>query len=687
MNSFFERRFVILGIFIVIALILLSRLFYIQVVDKSYFLSANNNVLRRNPIFPARGVILDRKGNILVQNEPVYDIMVTPNEVEPFDTLEFCRLIGIDKAGFDKRFKKAKNYSPYRSSIFEKQISALTFATFQESLQEFKGFYVQNRSVRRYPDSVASHFLGYIGEVNDKIIEESDGFYRPGDYIGASGVEKAYEELLRGQRGVENLMVDAFNRPKGHFADGKYDTLAVAGESLVSSLDLGIQKLGEQLMRNKVGSIVAIEPSTGEILAFVSSPCYDPNLLVGRQRGKNISELYKNPYKPLLIRPTQAYYPPGSSFKPMDALVALQEGLIQPNTTFYCPGGFRAGNHWVRCEHVDGTTDLTKAIKMSCNTYFCYVFDKLINKNGSRNIRSSYLDWRKHIMSFGWGEKLNIDLPNEKRGLVPTDERYDKVFGKNRWRSSSIISLAIGQGELLATPLQLANAECIIANRGYYYTPHLIKSIGDKNIIKPEFTVKHKVGVEERYFEPVIEGMQQVIDNGTAVASRIPDVAFCGKTGTVQTRGKNHSVFVGFAPRINPKIAIAVVVENAGYGASWAAPMASFVVEKYLKDSLTRRPSGIDPKRYMNANLLPMLPGMAEAIKKKKLVDSLLKRDSLKLKSGKQPASAKKDSLKQKPAKAGAVKAQNSAPKAKTDSLKAKDKSKQKSANSSTQHK
>ncbi|WP_207424074.1 penicillin-binding protein 2 [Desertivirga brevis] len=655
MNSFFERRFVIQGIFIFIALVLLSRLFYIQVIDKSYFLSASNNVLRKKIIYPARGVILDRHGKILVQNEPVYDLMVIPNEVEDFDTLEFCRLIGIDKAGFDKRFLKAKTYSPYRASIFEKQISAITFASFQESLQEFKGFYVQNRSVRRYPDSLAGHFLGYIGEVNDAEIEKSGGFYRPSDYIGKTGVEKAYEELLRGQRGVENLMVDAFNRPKGHYADGKYDTLAVAGESLVSSLDLRIQQLGEKLMKNKVGSIVAIEPATGEILAFVSSPGYDPNLLVGRQRGKNMSGLYKNPYTPLLIRPIQAYYPPGSSFKPMDALVALQEGLIQPNTTFYCPGGYRAGNHWVRCEHVDGTTDLTKAIKMSCNTYFCYVFDRLMNRNGPKNIRYAFNDWRKHINSFGWGEKLNIDLPNEKRGLVPKDERYDKIFGKNRWRSSTIISLAIGQGELLATPLQLANAECIIANRGYYYTPHLIKSIGNKNIVKPEFKVKHQVGVDSRYFEPVIEGMHQVIESGTAIASRIPGISFCGKTGTVQTRGKNHSVFVGFAPRENPKIAIAVVVENAGYGASWAAPIASFVVEKYLRDSITRRPSGIDAKRYMNANLLPMLPGMKPQDKRSKLLDSLkfLQKDSIKnkqkiisLKKAIYLAYAKKDTVK-----------------------------------------
>ncbi|HEY0667209.1 MAG TPA: penicillin-binding protein 2 [Sphingobacteriaceae bacterium] len=617
MNSFFARKFVIQAIFIAVALLLLIRLFYIQVLNDKYYLSAENNVLRKVIVYPARGIILDRNNKILVQNEPVYDLMVIPREVKPFDTLELCRLLDLEKEAFDKKFKKAKNYSPYRASIFEKQLSATTYARLQEKLYDFSGFFVQNRTVRHYPDSIAGQFLGYIGEVNDKIIEQSGGFYRPGDYIGISGVEKAYEELLRGQRGVQNVMVDAFNRPKGHFADGAYDTIAVSGERLISSLDIRIQKLGEQLMKNKVGSIVAIEPSTGEILAFVSSPSYDPNLLVGRERGNNVAKLYQDPYKPFLIRPIQARYSPGSSFKPIDGLIALQQGLIDPKTTFYCPGGYRAGNHWVRCEHVDGTTDLAKAIKMSCNTYFCYIFDKLITVNGPRNIRPAFNAWRDQVMKFGLGSPLNIDLPAESRGLVPTDEHYDKVFGKNRWRSSSIISLAIGQGELLTTPLQMANMECIIANRGFYYTPHLIKAIGNKKIVKPEFTVKHDVGIDPRHFEPVIDGMQQVVESGTAYYARIPNITLVGKTGTVQNpHGKNHSVFVAFAPRVNPKIAIAVVVENAGYGSSWAAPIASFIVEKYLTDSISKPKAEVD--FIINSNLLPFEEKPKEKIKIKK---------------------------------------------------------------------
>lgn len=604
MNSFFARKFVIQGIFIAVTLVLLIRLFYIQVLNDKYYLSAENNVLRKVIVYPARGLILDRNNKILVQNEPVYDLMIIPREVRPFDTLELCRLLNLEKKDFDRKFTKARVYSPYRASIFEKQLSATTYARLQERLYDFPGFFVLNRTVRNYPDSVAAQFLGYIGEVNDKIIEKSNGFYRPGDYIGISGVEKAYEDLLRGQRGVQNVMVDAFNRPKGHFADGAYDTMAVSGEKMISSLDLRIQRLGERLMKNKVGSIVAIEPSTGEILCFVSTPSYDPNLLVGRERGNNVARLYQDPYKPFLIRPIQARYSPGSSFKPLDGLIALQEGLIDPKTTFYCPGGYRAGNHWVRCEHVDGITDLRKAIKMSCNTYFCYVFDKLMTKNGSGNIRNAFNTWREQVAKFGLGPPLNLDLPNEYKGNIPTAEHYDKVFGKNRWRSSSIISLAIGQGELLTTPLQMANMECIIANRGFYYTPHLIKAIGNKKIVKPEFTVKHFVGIDAKHFEPVIDGMQQVVESGTAYNARIPNITLVGKTGTVQNpHGKNHSVFVAFAPRVNPKIAIAVVVENAGYGSSWAAPIASYIVEKYLTDSISKPKAEVD--YILNSNLLP----------------------------------------------------------------------------------
>ena len=608
MNSFFARKFVIQGIFITIAVILLIRLFYIQILDKNYYLSANYNAIRQIKIYPARGVILDRNNEILVQNEPVYDIMVIPNDVKPFDTLEFCRLLSIDKEGFKSRFKKAKNYSPYKASIFEKQLSAAAYASLQEKLYEFPGFFEQKRTVRSYPDSIASQFLGYIGEVTDNTISKSEGYYSSGDYIGISGVEKAYESDLRGIRGVQKVMVDALNRPKGSYANGAYDTMAVAGENLVSSLDLTIQKLGEKLMQNKVGSIVAIEPSTGEILAFVSSPGYDPNIMVGRERGNNYMKLLNDPHKPMFVRPIQATYSPGSSFKPLDALISLQEGLLTPKTTYFCPGGYWAGNRRVACEHVDGVTDLTKAIKVSCNTYFCNVFVNMINKNGGRNIREAFNDWRKQVMNFGLGEKLNIDLPHEGSGLIPDEALYDKMHGKNRWRSSTIISLAIGQGEMLATPLQLANLECAIANRGYYYTPHLIKAIGQKKIVKEEYLVKHDVGVSPEYFEPVIDGMQEVVESGTAYNARIPGIIMCGKTGTVQnSRGKNHSVFVAFAPRDNPKIAIAVVVENAGYGSVWAAPIASYMVEQYLTDSISRPKAQID--YIMNSNLLPPVKG------------------------------------------------------------------------------
>jgi penicillin-binding protein 2 len=635
MNNYFERRYVITGIFITIAVVLLARLFYIQIIDDRYALFANRNVLRTTIVYPARGAITDRNGKILVQNEPVYDIMVIPKQVLPFDTIEFCHMIGIDKAGFDKRFSKAKKYSPYRASIFEKQLSVRLYAPFQERLSDFPGFYVQPRTVRTYPDSAAAQFLGYIGEANDRAIEKSGGYYRSGDYIGISGIEKSFETVLRGQRGVQNLMVDSRNVPKGHFANGAYDTAAVAGERLTSSLDIRIQKLGEKLMRNKVGSIVAIEPSTGEILAFISSPTYDPNLMVGRERGNNIAKMYKDDNRPLLVRPIAARYPPGSSFKPLDGLIALQEGIITPQTTFFCPHYYQAGNHRVKCEHFDGVTDLRRAIAQSCNTYFCYVFDKLMNANGARNIRPTLTSWKEKVNQFGFGVKLDVELPFESRGNVPTPLHFDNVFGKNRWRSSSIISLAIGQGELLATPLQMANIEATIANHGYYYKPHLIKAIGDKRITKPEYTTRITVGIDSQYFEPVIDGMQDVVERGTAAQARIPGIVMCGKTGTVQNpHGKNHSVFVAFAPRDNPKIAIAVVVENGGYGSSWAAPIASYMVEKYLRDTITK--SKAEVNYIINANLLPPPKGWKPPLKKLSRRDSL-RRDSIKKESLKKP--------------------------------------------------
>jgi penicillin-binding protein 2 len=623
MNSYFERRYVVTGIFITIALILLARLFYIQIIDDRYALFADKNVLRKTIIFPARGPILDRNGRILAQNLPVYNVLVTPKRMRPFDTLDFCKMIGIDKAGFDKRLAKAKKYSPYKPTIFEKQISVEKYAPLQERLSEFPGFDVEARTVRTYPDSVAAHFVGFTGEVNDKKIAQSGGYYRQGDYIGISGVERSFEEVLRGQRGVTYRMVDSRNVEKGAFANGAFDTVAIAGEPLTSSLDIRIQKLGEKLMQNKVGSIVAIEPSTGEILAFVSSPTYDPNLMVGRERGNNMMKMYKDPYRPMLVRPIQATYAPGSSFKPLDALIALQEGIITPQTTFFCPHYYQAGNHRVGCEHFDGVTDLRKGIAQSCNTYFCNVFDRLMNVNGAKNIRPTLTKWKGQVNKFGFGVKLDVELPFEYRGNVPTPLHFDKVFGKNRWRSSSIISLAIGQGELLATPLQLANVEAVIANRGFFYKPHLIKAVGDKKIIKAEYTQRNDVGIDSQYFEPVIDGMQDVVDRGTAVGARIPGIVMCGKTGTVQNNhGKNHSVFVGFAPRDTPRIAIAVIVENGGYGAAWAAPIGSYMIEKYLRNTITRPKSEVN--YIINHNLLPPPPGWKPPVKKLSKKDSLM---------------------------------------------------------------
>ncbi len=630
MNSFFERRYIIAGIFIAIFIILLARLFYIQIIDDRYELYASKNVLRHNIIFPERGSILDRDGRTLVQNVPFYDIMVTPNQVKPFDTVEFCHLLGIDKPEFYKRWAKAMKYSPSLPWGFEKQIPAQTFASIRERLSEFPGFTPVTRYLRTYPDSVAAQFLGYIGEVTDRDIKRYGGYYRSGDYIGVTGVEKSYESVLRGQRGVQNLMVDSREKPKGRYANGLYDTAAVAGQRLTSSLDITVQKFGEQLMQNKVGSIVAIEPSTGEILCYVSSPTYDPNLMVGRERGNNAAKMYANVYNPFFIRPIQAKYPPGSSFKPLSALIALQEGIITPQDTYFCPGYYKAGNRRIPCNNGEahGLVNLSSAVAESCNGYFSMVFQRIIDHNGAKRTEATFAAWRANVNKFGLGSKLGLDMPGESRGNVPTPLHYDNVYKPGGWRSSTIISLAIGQGELEATPLQMANLECTIANHGYYYKPHLIKAIGAENVIKKEYTERNYVGIDSTYFEPVINGMQAVVDRGTGVRSKIPGIVMCGKTGTAQNpHGDANSVFVAFAPRDHPKIAIAVVVENSGEGAHWAAPIASFIVEKYLRGSVSSRESGITPEYFENANKLPDLSYKI----KERAADSLrkVKRDSL----------------------------------------------------------
>lgn len=608
MNNLFGRKYIIQGLFLVVALILLTKLFYIQVVSDKYFLSANNNVLRRLYVYPARGVIFDRNHKVLVQNEPVYDLMVIPNQVKTIDTIALCQIIGISKEDFIKQMHKSKVLSNYRPTPFKKQLSVRTYAALQERLFMFPGFLVQGRSIRVYPDSIGGHFLGYIKEVDSADIRASKGFYRPGDEIGRTGIERGYEKILRGQRGVVNMLYDVRNLPQGSYQNGEFDTVAVNGETLTSSIDVRIQKLGEELMSNKVGSIVAIEPSTGEVLAFVSSPGYNPNNLAGTSWGNGYMAMVNNPYRPHTIRPIQGKYSPGSAFKPLDALIALQNKVVDQNTIFNCPGFYKAGKHTVRCEHVDGNIALRMGLARSCNTYFCHIFARLMLQKGFKNQRYAYDLWQEQVRKFGIGDTLGIDIPFESSGKLFRKADYDKLY-KNRWGNTNIISLAIGQGEVNTTPLQMANIMAIIANRGYYLRPHLVKGIGDKHLIRKKYVEKKYVGIDAKYFEPVIDGMQDAVNApwGTAVESRIPGIVMVGKTGTVQnSRGKNHSVFIGFAPRDNPKIAIAVIVENGGYGGAYAAPIASFLTEKYLKDSIS--PGRIGTMEWIrDKNLLPEL--------------------------------------------------------------------------------
>ncbi len=588
MNITSERKYIISGIFIIVGFIYIIRLFYIQVIDVSYKLSANNNVLRYVTEFPSRGLIYDRKGRLMVYNEAVYDLMIIPKQVKNIDTTEFCKLIGITKEVYIKKYYKAKVYSPVKATIFEKQLSAETYAAFQEKLYKFPGFWVEARTLRKYPKPIAAHTLGYIGEV-DSAVCKKDPYYRMGDYIGISGIEQAYEKELRGKRGLKVQMVDVFNRIKGSFQDGKFDTLAVSGDNLITSMDAVVQEYGEQLMQNKMGSIVAIDPSSGEILAMVNGPTYDPNLMVGRVRSQNYAKMLFDLSKPLFNRSQQAYYPPGSTFKLINGLIGQQEGTLLPSTRYACHRGYQMGSIKISCHEHPSPLDLRQSVQQSCNAYYCNVFRTIIDNPKYKSTEIAYNVWRNYVLSFGVGKKLNIDLPHELRGMVPSQEYYDKYFGKGHWRSSTIVSLAIGQGELGITPLQMANIMATISNRGYYYIPHIVKAVGDKLYINPEYQKKNYSLIDPKYFDIMIDGMQDAVESGTAAASKIKGITMCGKTGTAQNpHGQDHSLFVGFAPRVNPKIAIAVMIENGGFGATWAAPIASLIVEKYLTDSISR---------------------------------------------------------------------------------------------------
>jgi len=591
-DRYANRKYFIMALVIVAAVILVSRLFYIQIINKTYRVSAANNALRPVTQYPARGLIYDRNGQLIVYNQAAYDLLVIPVQTSAFDTARFNQILGITMDDFRARMKAAVSYSRRAPSVFLKMISSETYAVLQEELYRFPGFYVQARTLRKYTRPVASHLLGYVGEVDNKLLAR-DRYYRSGDYIGVSGIEKSYEEHLRGNKGVNIFLVDVHNNIKGSYAEGRYDTVAVPGTNLWSTIDLTLQEYGEKLMQNKTGSIVAIEPSTGEILTLVSSPSYDPSLLVGRVRSENFSLLQADTVKPLFDRALMASYPPGSTFKIMNGLIGLQESVIRPASLFSCSNGYHAGSLTVGCHSHRSPLNLPEAVAMSCNAWFCNAFRNILENPKYGSVQDAFDKWREYLVAFGFGNKLGIDLPNELSGFIPGRSYYDRYYGKDRWKALTVISLAIGQGEIGATPLQMANMATVIANRGSFYIPHIIKKIGDDGSPSPLYTQKYITGISPENFEPVIEGMEGAVNGGegsTARGARLDSIIICGKTGTAQNpHGKDHSIFVAFAPKDNPQIAIAVYVENAGFGSTFAAPIASLLIEKYLTGDIKRK--------------------------------------------------------------------------------------------------
>ena len=596
-DPFINRKYVIMALIVLATLGLLVRLFIIQVVKSSYRLSADNNVLRYITQYPARGLIYDRNGKLIVFNQAAYDLMVVPTQVSNIDTTGFCDLLGISTDLFRKQLRIAINYSRRAPSVFLKQVSNETYAKFQEKMFLYPGFYVQPRTLRKYSKPVAAHILGYVSEVDDGVIKKNP-YYKSGDYIGKSGIEESYEKDLRGRRGVKIFLVDVFSRIKGSYEKGKLDTLAVQGSNIVSGIDLDLQEYGELLMKNKRGSVVAIEPKSGEVLALISSPDYDPALLVGRVRSENFAKLQGDSIlQPLFNRALMASYPPGSTFKPINGLIGLQEGVITPQTLFECHRGYL----FVACHAHPSPLSIVGAIGNSCNAYFCQTYRRVLENPAYNTIGDAYFKWKSYLNEFGFGSKLGTDFVNELSGFIPSTEYFDKYYGKNRWKALTVISMAIGQGEVGATPLQMANMTAAIANRGYFYTPHIVKSVGAGHTIDERFTTKHQIDIDTANFEQIVLGMEQAVTSGTAAGVKLKDIIICGKTGTAQNpHGANHSVFIAFAPKDNPKIAIAVFVENAGFGATYAAPVASLMIEKYIKGKISNKAL---EKRILELNL------------------------------------------------------------------------------------
>jgi len=597
------RKVWVTGIFVVACVVFVLRLFQIQVVDSAYKESAQKNALRKMTQYPARGLIYDRHGELLVYNKPSYDLLFTPREAGRFDTLSVSRMLDVPLVQLRQEMKKAAVWSTYKPSVIVKQITPEKYASIQEKLFRLKGFIIQPRTLREYPKPIAAHALGYVGEVTQSRID-SNSYYQSGDYIGISGIEAAYEEDLRGVKGVKYFMVDVHNRLQGSYRSGAIDTVAHIGRNLGLTLDARLQEYAEMLLGNKKGSVVAIEPSTGEVLALVNAPAYNPNLMVGKSRGLNYTGLVEDQGKPLFNRALMALYPPGSTIKMSQALIALQEGVINPETRFYCAHGYTSGNYHMGCHHAQ-SFNAENAIAVSCNAYFVYVLRAILENRKYSGVKEAYMAWREYMMRLGFGRTLSSDLVNELKGIVPSADYYQRYqFKSSRWRALPIISLSIGQGELGITPLQLANNAALIANRGHYYIPHIVREIEGKKI--PEkFTVPVESGIDGNHFEPIINGMEKVmLPGGTASMSMIPGISVCGKTGTSQNpHGANHSVFMAFAPKENPRIAVSVYIENGLQGATYAAPIASLVIEKYLNDTISAQRQWLETS-MRNANLL-----------------------------------------------------------------------------------
>lgn len=593
-----NRRFLLFFLVILVGVSYIGRLFYLQIISSEYKIQAVENSVKKKYTYPERGYVFDRNGKLLVANEISYDVMLIPRDLKEIDTLEFCTLLKITKKDFDKRYQRARRYSTRIPSVFLKQLSKDDYAILQEKMYRFNGFYIQKRSIRNYPINTAANVLGYISEVNQQLLKK-DRYYQQGELIGKSGIEKQYEKILRGTKGVKRFQKDKYNRITGSHKNGTQDTLAKIGNDVTLTLDVELQEYGEKLMQNKRGSIVAIEPSTGEILALITAPSYNPNDMVGRKRSK-YSTLYLGDSinRPMFDRGLKGQYAPGSPFKIVNALIGLQENVIDVNSKFVCRHGYRYGKksiYFMKCHcGIYGKVNFNTAIYKSCNAFFSNTYRKIIEKYDSPNEGMDV--WSNHAKSFGLGNYLGVDLPVGDPGVIPDGDYYEKFY-EFRWRAVSTISNAIGQGQVQTTPIQLANMTAAVANRGFYYRPHIVKHIKDL-VIDKKFTTPIFTSINKEYFEPVIEGMYDVFEKGTGKYSRINGMTLCGKTGTVQNftriNGKkialaDHSIFIAFAPKENPKIALAVFIENGGYGATYAAPIASLMIEKYINKEINRK--------------------------------------------------------------------------------------------------